>query len=135
IGPVLLVLATWLVMQAASGVRWAPALLIALTAADLAAYGLTYAVWPNTVELQAYIHQQNLPPQTPGTRVAVNTGFEDPLLRFGNRPGLAGYSLADGYAGLEPAPPADVSSERRWQLAGTAWKRTAGGWEPLSNLQ
>jgi hypothetical protein len=119
VGPALIGGAAILVALAARGARWAATALILLTAADLGAYGLTYAIWPNTFDPDLALATVPASPARPGQRVAVE--LPDPKhsgLRTGNQSLLRGARQIDGYAGLEPQRALDYRQVRSLQLAG-----------------
>lgn len=132
-GPVLILLATLLIFHQTRGARWAQVALVLLAAGDLAAYGLSYAVMRRTEDLNQFARSASRPPLPSDGRLAVNTGLDDPNVRYGNRLLLAGYSLADGYAGLEPARSDSASSQTWLRQAGVDWKRSGQSWLPLGN--
>ncbi len=132
VGPMFILLATWLVSHVARGSKSARVLLVLLAAGDLAAYGLSYSVLPRTENLNTFAASAHHPQLPTKGRVAVNTGSTDSLVRYGNRLALAGYSLTDGYAGLEPAQSTDGSRADWLDRACTEWKRSDNGdWLPL----
>ena len=102
VGPVLIAFAALLIRMTEKGLPGMAVLLIALTAADLSVYGLSYSVCGRTAELHDYVASSALPPGNRfPARVAVPPVYGKP--RTGDRMLLAGVSRVDGYAGLEPA--------------------------------
>lgn len=119
IGPVLIGLAAALVWQALRGRQWALSGLAILAVADQGAYGLTSAAWRETANLHNYAAQPPLPPATSGNRLIAGPAGNP--YRTGDRWLLAGFALADGYAGLEPARRLDYHAEKVQRLAGVAY--------------
>ena len=123
-GPVLVGAAALLVHALDRGRRGAAVALVVLTAVDIGAYGLSYAVYPHTAELKQYVAAASQPPlgspPTSGTvRIAMNAGV--PGRNFGNQPLLAGYSRVDGYTGLVPSKALDYTRDDVLRLAGVSW--------------
>ena len=135
IGPILILAATLLLFKSASGARWAPLALILLTAADLGSYGLSYAILRNTSDLNEYVAHRDFPPAPTQGRVAVNSDPGNASFRYGNQLALAGYNLADGYAGLEPARPAEESEPEWLKQALVDWKRHDHHWSQIGNRE
>jgi len=124
VGPILLGAAAALVSAAARGARPALVGLVLLAAVDLGAYGLTYAFYPQTDTLEHLAASAAAPPsQAQGRAIA------DPLKpgqlgrRVGNQLVLAGWSRADGYAGLEPRQRLDYGKLSTLRAAGVRWIR------------
>lgn len=119
VGPVLVVLATGLLWQALCGRRWALYALALLAVVDQGAYGLTSGAWRDTADLNRYAAHRPLPPPTMGARLVA--GPAGSCYRTGDRWLLAGFTLADGYAGLEPARRLDYHAANAQRLAGVAY--------------
>lgn len=126
VGPVLLFLATSLIIHASNGARWASYALSVLAVADLTAYGLSYAVLPKTEPLDTFIASTAGPGEPAGGRLLTDDGG---TYQFGNRLILAGYSLADGYAGLEPVQSIRREYPESLRAANIRWQRTGKGWQ------
>jgi hypothetical protein len=135
LGPVLIILATLLVIQASQGVRWAPAMLVILAASDLATYGLSYAVLRHTSDLNSFIAAASHPLGPTKGRLAVDVSRSHADLRYGNRLVLAGFSLVDGYAGLEPARRVDHANAAWLDLARVEWERVGGDWQHVGDAR
>ncbi len=119
LGPLLLAAAAVAVMLCQRRIGWGYAALTVLTLVDLGGYGLSYAIWPNTVRLTDYLAAGAPPPLSSGYRVAT----EPPgaTLRTGNHLLVRGCNLIDGYAGLEPRKQLDYRQTAALQLAGVQW--------------
>jgi hypothetical protein len=95
--------------------------LVVLTAIDLGAYGLSYAVYRDTYRWQDYIASAAVPPIQPGQRVALDLARpDDDGPRAGNQVLLRGLSRIDGYAGLTPARRLDYRQPAALRAAGVA---------------
>jgi hypothetical protein len=132
-GPLLIVFAVLLVRACERGCPLAPTALVLFTAADLAAYGLSYAVLRGTSDLNQFASSGSLPPHPTVGRVVADDRSHFTPLRTGNRMLLAGFSRADGYAGLEPAAQIDPNA------AGVEWIRQQNSWRkqthPLAKVR
>ncbi|HEX3998869.1 MAG TPA: hypothetical protein VHX65_09990 [Pirellulales bacterium] len=103
-GPLLIGSAGLLIGWSSRGIRRARAALILLAAVDLGAYGLSYAVYPQTTTLANFIAGGDPPRSSPSLRIAVDLSQPNqPAVHRGDRLLLSGWKFADGYAGLEPA--------------------------------
>ena len=123
-GPVLLAAAAALIALAARGYSVALAGLILLAAADLGWYGLAYSVYPRSAFLQDYVASAQTPPGRPDGRVVASLyDVDEPGLRTGDLMTLAGWSRADGYAGLEPCRRLDYRLLPALRVAGVHWVR------------
>lgn len=131
LGPLLILLATCLIVQVGTGNRCAAAALILLAVGDMAAYGLTYSVFKKTSNLNAFVASVNGPQGRTTGRLLTDSGGE---FKFGNRLILAGYSLADGYAGLEPVCSIDRSSAASLRAANVQWMRGDQGWQRIKGV-
>lgn len=134
-GPLILAVATALVVAAEQRRSWAIISLVLFAAADQATYGLTYAVLPQTSELNAFAGSVPLPPHPTTGRIAADLSGKDSSVRVGNRMLLAGFSRVDGYAGLEPAKHLDYFDPLTLRLAGVEWRRSGNAlndWERVS---
>jgi hypothetical protein len=126
-GPAMVAAAVALVLRAAQGARWAVALLVLFTAADLGAYGMSYSVFGHTESLPKYIAKVDVPPGIPPQRIALDlaNGTEaapgQKKVRAGDDVLLRGWQRADGYAGLDPAKQLDYSEPAALQVAGVRW--------------
>jgi len=111
-------------MRASRGGRLALAALAMFTAIDLGAYGLSYAVFPETYRLEHYKQLIDCPPESPQGRVALDLQPPNaPGPRVGNQITLLGYHRVDGYCGLEPQRSLDYRQVETLRLAGVAWAR------------
>ncbi len=123
-GPALLAGALVLLTVAPSR-RWAIAALIGFTAADLAVYGGSYAIWRNTFSWPTAVAilrgpAEALPVQRLATDLPVPEGAP-PRLRTGDQLTLAGWRQVDGYAGLEPSRYLDYRQPAALRAAGVHW--------------
>lgn len=103
-GPALLSLAAGLMVAGLIGRPWAAAALAVFTAADLGYSGLSYSVYAPG----ALARRSAMPiglPDAPARIVCDLALGQLPQLRTGNQLLAAGFSRADGYAGLEPQRP------------------------------
>jgi hypothetical protein len=124
LGPALVGAAALLVALAARGSRQALVALVLLAALDLGSYGLSYAVYAHTARLEGYIAATLVPPGPVDGRVVGDLlRFDDLGPRFGNQLLLAGWSRADGYAGLEPQRRLDLRQLPTLRVAGVRWVR------------
>jgi hypothetical protein len=122
IGPGLILMAIMLTRWAAQGSRLAVSLLVIVTASDLCFYGLSYAVLRTPHSLEQFIAGTPTPPDQPPQRVVLDGATTmDRGVRAGNRLLLAGYTRADGYAGLEPARQLDYRTDAAQRVAGATW--------------
>jgi hypothetical protein len=134
-GPAVLVLAIAVLTCAAKGSRLALHAIVVLAAIDLAAYGLSYAVYRDAYRLQDYIAVTPAPPIGPGERVALDLARpDDDGLRVGNQVLLQGYSRIDGYAGLVPARALDYRQSAALRVAGVAAVATNASTVPDKTL-
>ncbi len=120
----IVVAVTLLVHLAGRRARWAPAGLVVLTTADLAAWGLAYLyrVPPAAVEdLTAGI------PPTPAEPAASYAAAPASGPYTHNVLVLRGYRLTTGYAGLFPATRHPLGGETALRLSGTQWRFAADG--------
>jgi hypothetical protein len=133
VGPMLMLMAVGLVSLATRGVRWAPAVMIVLTAIDLGIYGMSYAVIEQTAPLRDFIQATSKPSAKPDSRVALDllagtqTAPGDGGARIGDRILLTGWKRVDGYAGLEPARRLNYREPVALQIAGVGWKLQTTG--------
>ncbi len=133
VGPLLLAAAAGALMLCQRGVRGGYAILIALTILDLGAYGLSYAIFPNTVRWDDYLAAGDPPTLDRGYRVAVES--PGATLRTGNHLLVRGLHQVDGYAGLEPQRRLDYRQTNALQLAGVQWTfdRDRDRWQEVPN--
>jgi hypothetical protein len=125
IGPGLILMSIMLTRWAAQGSRFAVTALVIVTASDLCFYGLSYAVLRTPHTLERFIAETPTPPAQPPQRLVLDgasTTYRG--IRAGNRLLIAGYSRADGYAGLEPARELDYRTVYAQRLAGAGWALT-----------
>jgi hypothetical protein len=121
-GPLLFVVAAGLVTGAARGNAWALPALVVVMAADLGAYGLSYAVYPNAIALEDYLHTGPTPPAHARQRVAGDLPKSgQTITRAGNHLAARGWPQADGYAGLPPARQLDYSQPASLRVASVGW--------------
>jgi len=121
-GPLLLGTAAVLLALASRGLRVALVGLILFAAVDLGIYGLSYAVYPHTFELEKYVAATVTPPAGAGGRMMASPlPLEERNKRTGNQMTLAGWHRADGYAGLEPQRRLDYRRLPALRVAGVRW--------------
>lgn len=120
LGPLLMAAAAGAVLLCQYRVRWAYAALLVLTLVDLGGYGVSYAIWPNTLSLDDYLAAGSPPELSTGYRVATEPPGS--TLRSGNHLLVRGCHLIDGYAGLEPRKRLDYRQIAALQLAGVQWQ-------------
>jgi hypothetical protein len=144
-GPILMFSAALLTICAIRKVAWARPALVMLMAADLGAYGLSYAVYPHALEFDQYIAATSVPPGPPDGRVAADLMEPNqPGLRQGDAILLRGWNRVDGYAGLAPARQLDYHGAAALRVAGAGWiaadvavpgleipRRSFAAWLPL----
>ncbi len=136
-GPALVALGVALIALADRQARGAMIALALFTAVDLSAYGLSYAVWRRSADLQQFAAGTPMPPGEPRPRIVAE---EVDRLRTGNRMLLAGVARVDGYAGLEAAKRLDYSTLPARQRAGvnhvfvpeSRTANTSVRWEPVA---
>lgn len=122
VGPLLLAAAAVLVALAVRGYAGALIGLILLAAVDLGCYGLSYSVYPKNACLEQYIESAQTPPGEPDGRVVASLyRVDEPGLRTGDLMTMAGWSRADGYAGLEPRRRLDYRLLPSLRVAGVRW--------------
>ena len=99
-GPILFALAALFATAAQRGNSFAVAGLMLLAGLDLAAYGMSYAVYPQTATFEQYVAAIPGPPSSAGQRVALDlVAANQSGLHAGNQLLLAGRPRIDGYAG------------------------------------
>ncbi len=119
-GPILVSVATALVIAAGRGIRIALIGILLFNIVDQGVYGVSYVwrIWPT--EIQAYIDAQPLPPErTPHRIHSKNVALI-----------MKGVRLADGYAGFNPKRMLDDFSAGRLQAAGAEWIQVEEGVSP-----
>jgi membrane protein YfhO len=95
VGTIIVVGVTILLLLAARGVRWALPLLIVVTAADLAGWGLTYLYRKPPIPLSEFrLGIADSPASEPLRLAGPNTWKDQPL--------MSGYYMIGGYVGLYP---------------------------------
>ena len=121
-GPALFFAAAVLVVLAARGSRAALIGLILLAAGDQGCYGLSYAAFRRTATFDQWRASAQTPPgRNRGRVLATLLAWNQPGLRTGNQMTLAGWSRADGYAGLEPSRRLDYHDLPALRVAGVRW--------------
>ncbi|MGW8258131.1 MAG: YfhO family protein, partial [Thermoguttaceae bacterium] len=124
LGPVLFVVAAFLVSRAARGSFVALVAMIFFTAIDLGAYGLSYSVYPDCPRWNEYLANIATPPgKNDGRVVGTLYRFDETGKRIGDQIILRGWSRADGYEGLEPRRLLDYRNEAALRVAGVRWVR------------
>lgn len=116
-GPALLATGAALLWLVLRGSAWARLALVVFTAADLAVYGMSYAVWRRDAP------EVQLPPGLPADgRVVLQMPPAAPGGPYrGNQITALGWRRADGYAGLIPARRLDYTRPAALRAAGVAW--------------
>ncbi len=129
-GPVLFVASALGIAAAARGYRAALLGLVLLTACDMAGYGLTYAVWADTLPWSDWRAQAAIPPLQNATerpfsgrimylpKVAPSPAS---LPAVGNPCLVQGVRRMDGYAGLPPRRILDMRDPTARRIAGVEW--------------
>jgi hypothetical protein len=93
-----------------------------LAAIDLGAYGMSYAVYPQSARFDGYLASIPHPPAIPDGRLALDLlAPNQPGLHVGNEMLLLGHERADGYAGLEPSRQLDYRQSAALRAAGVAY--------------
>jgi hypothetical protein len=134
-GPALFLVTAVLVVMAARGYRAALVGLILLAAVDQGCYGLTYAVYRRNVTFDQWVASAQTPPhEAPGRVLATLLDGNQPGLRTGNLMTLAGWSRADGYAGLEPSRELNYHDLRALRVAGIRWVQRGPTTEGIRGL-
>jgi hypothetical protein len=123
-GPAFVLAVTVLVFLAGRQVRWALGALIVVTAADLAAWGLTYVYRQPPMTIEALTAGIPEAPADPADSYALapprGPFHHDQLI-------LRGYRLTSGYVGLFPATFYPRDSDTAARLSGTKWFFTPDG--------
>ncbi len=123
-GVAVVVLVTALVAVAARGRRWAVAVLVAVTAADLGTYGISFVYREPPRRIRELIAAVPLAPESPADAYAAapaHGSYRSNLLV------MRGYRLSNGYVGLFPATRHPLDSDAALHLAGTRWIFTQEG--------
>ena len=120
-GPLLLAVGAAALAAAEFGRPLGMKALVLLTAVDLGAYGLSYAIWPQTEPLGEFVDFLHGPPDHEGAILPPRPYFREGSMNVGNQLLLAGYRRADGYSGLEPARRLDLSKTADRRLADVRW--------------
>lgn len=137
-GPALVGTAALLITLICRGARSAKFALLLLAAADLGVYGLTNSFYSQTKPLADYVRTTRAPPGQLSGRVALDLDApNERVVHAGNRLNLSGWSLADGYAGLEPARKLDLRQTASLRAANVAWIAVTdpakSGWKQLTS--
>ncbi|MGQ9604587.1 MAG: YfhO family protein [Thermogutta sp.] len=140
-GPLLFLAAALAIAAAAYGHRIALMGMIVLTTADLATYGLSYAVWRQTEPISVWRSRAAVPP-LPDAADPAGAGrivflpdtasVAAPIPAIGNESLVRGFRRIDGYAGLPPRRVLDMQSLSARRIAGVSW---VGRFQPSSNGQ
>lgn len=135
-GAVLFSLAALAIAAAAHGYRLALVGLILLTAGDLAAYGLSYAVWRQIQPFEAWRSRAAVPPLSvpdadslPSRVVFLPDAAGSSPTAVGNEGLVQGLRRMDGYAGLPPRRVLDMNSLAARRLASVGW---VGRWKSFA---
>lgn len=137
--PLLFLAAALTIVAAAYGHRIALIGMILLTAADLATYGLSYAVWRQTEPIDVWRSRAAVPP-LPDAENPAGAGrivflpdtasAAAPIPAIGNESLVQGFRRIDGYAGLPPRRVLDMRSLSARRIAGVSW---VGRFHPSSD--
>lgn len=111
VGPILMILATAIVVAASRGQRYALAGIIVFAAADQAFYGFRYILDPPPTDITSFVNSQSIPLGAPLYRIQS----ENNILT------MKGFRLADGSVALSPRRELDNLSEARLRVAGVRW--------------
>jgi hypothetical protein len=121
IGPLLVTLATALVVAASRGVPYTLAGVILFAAADQGVYGVSALRRPfPPIAFRSILEGQAMPPEVTSDRVQSYNNFLT----------LQGVRLADGYGAFRPRRMLDDLNEKRLQIAGVRWIQTKTPWAP-----
>ena len=115
---------TLLVDLARRRIAWATAALVAITAADLGAWGIRFIYREPALTIQELTRDIPAPPDDPAASYAAAPSrgpYRDNLLV------MRGYRLTSGYVALYPATRHPLDSEMALRLAGTRWVFTPEG--------
>lgn len=138
-GPVLIGIACVILGAALRGSVPACVLLVLLTAVDLGAYGLSYAVLNDTQPYASLADCVKTPPGEPDGRVVVEQQLVPgrPTRFVGNQVTLFGWREAGGYSGLIPrrALIGEHTSRNGLRAAGVKWVLAAGRNKEIPGLQ
>jgi hypothetical protein len=134
-GPLAMVTAALLMMSALRGSRLAMMLLLAMTAADLGGYGLSYAATSRRSTVDQVVARQPTPPQPTTHRVLADAGAEEAIrYRIANGTSLAGIRRVHGYAGLPPRRQLDYGQHSALRAAGVDWVLRRPGTDKIAGL-
>jgi hypothetical protein len=120
VGPVLVTLATAMVVAALHGVRYALVGISLFAAADQAVYGLSYVWRTPPTDIAAFVDAQPMPPEASAHRVES----------LNNVLTMRGACLASGYVALFPQRQLDDLRLARLQAAGVGWVEIRQGTSP-----
>ena len=121
VGPVLVTLATALVVAASRGVRYALAGLVLFAAVDLGVYGVSALREPfPPIAFATILEGQAMPPEASSHRVQSYNNFLT----------MQGVRLSDGYSAFHPQRELDDLNEERLRIAGVRWVQTKAPWAP-----
>jgi hypothetical protein len=136
IGPLLLAAAFALVWLAERGRRFALVGLVLFIAADLGAYGFSYAIYPNSFAPATALSTLPDVPADGSARIATELREPGvPSLRYGNQLVLKGWRQLDGYAGLEPARALDYRTLPALRAAGVRFVCRSASTEKIAGLR
>ena len=123
-GVALVAAVTLLVILAARRVRWALPVLVVVTAADLALYGIRFVYQEPAQSIPRLMVAVQPAPGRPEDSYAA---APDAGTYVKNLLVLRGYRLTNGYVGFFPAVRHPIGSEISLLLSGTRWKFTPEG--------
>lgn len=115
-GPVLFLCGALLIVATARGIRFAPGLLVALTAADISYYAMTYAVWYEHSPIDERLASQSTPPTNDQSlRLLGGRIFDLDSLA------MSGWKRIDGFEGLPPYKRLDYRVANARRVANVGW--------------
>ena len=123
-GVALVATVTLLVILAARRVRWALPVLVVVTAADLALYGIRFVYQEPAQSIPRLLVAVQPAPSRPEDSYAA---APDAGNYVKNMLVLRGYRLTTGYVGFFPAVRHPIGGESSLQLSGTRWMFTRDG--------
>ena len=123
LGPILMTVATALVVAASRGVPYALVGIILFAAADQAVYGLSYVWKTPPIDITSFVEAQPMPPEVAQHRIMSMRRWDD---GGGNILTMKHFRLASGYAALPPKKELDYRQRVALQVAGVQWHQEQG---------
>jgi hypothetical protein len=125
LGVLLTAAAATLVGAAVRGRRWAVPAMLLFTAADQAAYGLSYIDYDGSRTIDSFLAQAPVPLAAPHRLVGDEEDHR-------NTPLMQQQSLLNGYAGLPPRRQLDLEKESCLRVAGALFRQKGEHWQRLA---